>query len=667
MKRVIILFVLFPLSGWALAPERVLPKTLVIKPVSWYAEQRKAWAEAIAQRPADPAAWLNYYAASVFAHEATGSLQQIVSEMGKAVPNSYEYWVAKGWSAGFTAEAREALQTAYRLKPEQSEAYGLLQLISEFDLNKSDRGLFSKGLYEKSQVSASLLNYSYNVLMSLEPSAVLITEGESTTIPLFVLQDVLNIRQDVTILDLDLLTHQWYATRKFQETGIVQAVRASSFSEDVRAWICSQLPDSNPNRKFYYALTLAKDNITSIKEYLYVVGLASLHSLTNVDNVSQIKRNLEKEFLMDYLLVDFSGESEHDAGRVFSANYLVPMILAYEAYVKEGKTQEADKLRGLMEKIARETGKSSIMANFLYGTNTESIPYYPLAINAKSWEEEMRPLTSTTYAARTEVTNAQYNRFLEYLTANNLSDLYENYKFDFSDYEEPALSMMINYSTPRVETKKNKFFNHYPAVNVRYEAAVAYCEWMTQQYNQAADRKFKKVKFRLPTVDEWQIAAAGIKNPTSWKLNEQMAEVRITPKGAEMDKNAEKRMVSLSEPEILYPWFRYYGLRNSALNTKGCYLGNFKASPCNCPGYRGSKPNSYDGFTTMGPVMSYFANDVGLFDVVGNVAEMVNEKGSACGGSWNHSPDESTIRSIHRYDKPDASIGFRVFMEIVEN
>ena len=65
--------------------------------------------------------------------------------------------------------------------------------------------------------------------------------------------------------------------------------------------------------------------------------------------------------------------------------------------------------------------------------------------------------------------------------------------------------------------------------------------------------------------------------------------------------------------------------------------------------------------------MSYFANDVGLFDVVGNVAEMVNEKGSACGGSWNHSPDESTIRSIHRYDKPDASIGFRVFMEIVEN
>jgi len=52
--------------------------------------------------------------------------------------------------------------------------------------------------------------------------------------------------------------------------------------------------------------------------------------------------------------------------------------------------------------------------------------------------------------------------------------------------------------------------------------------------------------------------------------------------------------------------------------------------------------------------------------MVGNVAEMTLEKGKACGGSWNHTPEESTIRSINTYTKPDAAIGFRVFMEIIE-
>jgi hypothetical protein len=45
---------------------------------------------------------------------------------------------------------------------------------------------------------------------------------------------------------------------------------------------------------------------------------------------------------------------------------------------------------------------------------------------------------------------------------------------------------------------------------------------------------------------------------------------------------------------------------------------------------------------------------------------MIDEKGKACGGSWNHVPEESTIISVNEYKGPDSSIGFRVFMEVVE-
>jgi hypothetical protein len=57
---------------------------------------------------------------------------------------------------------------------------------------------------------------------------------------------------------------------------------------------------------------------------------------------------------------------------------------------------------------------------------------------------------------------------------------------------------------------------------------------------------------------------------------------------------------------------------------------------------------------------------MGFFDVVGNVAEMIDEKGKAYGGSWNHFPNESTIRSVDDYKGQSGAVGFRVFMEVIE-
>ena len=75
-------------------------------------------------------------------------------------------------------------------------------------------------------------------------------------------------------------------------------------------------------------------------------------------------------------------------------------------------------------------------------------------------------------------------------------------------------------------------------------------------------------------------------------------------------------------------------------------------------------PNG-DGFPITAKVASYFPNDMGLFDVAGNVEEMIDEKGKACGGSWDHPPEESTIVSIHRYSRPSGTVGFRFFMDVI--
>jgi formylglycine-generating enzyme len=114
-------------------------------------------------------------------------------------------------------------------------------------------------------------------------------------------------------------------------------------------------------------------------------------------------------------------------------------------------------------------------------------------------------------------------------------------------------------------------YDDYPVVGVSWRMARAFSHWRTKIWNDFAEGQLDSEGFRLPLEAEWEYAARG---------------------GAQQG---------------LYPWGSYY-LRNA----KGCLLANFK------PG-RGDY--SDDGGAWTVPVGSYYANDYGLFDMAGNVAE----------------------------------------------
>lgn len=241
----------------------------------------------------------------------------------------------------------------------------------------------------------------------------------------------------------------------------------------------------------------------------------------------------------------------------------------------------------------------------------------PGDFDIKSVQKSLVKISDKLYASKFEVSNQEYNRFLESLKRNNRTEAYHKALMDTAQWKNilpDGEIFMANYH-------RHPAFSIYPAVNIHYEAALLFCDWLTEQYNAAPKRPFQQVKFRLPTEEEWIMAAKG------------------------------------GNPKSVYPWEG-----NHLRNKRGMYHCNFGRS------VDGSGPA--DGMNDLtAPTKFYIPNGFGLYQMSGNVAEMLLEKGKTKGGSWQDSEEAMKIENDGKYgtyDAPQPTIGFRYFMDVIE-
>lgn len=243
---------------------------------------------------------------------------------------------------------------------------------------------------------------------------------------------------------------------------------------------------------------------------------------------------------------------------------------------------------------------------------------------------------STTYSCQAffmsdhEVTNFEYRQFLNHLKENNRKEdlkmcLPDSAGWNILKYAHNDPMVQLYHSHPA--------YDEYPVVNITKEAANLYCEYVTEQFRLLYGEQFIN-DVRLPSKLEWMYAAKG---------------------GFERS---------------YYPWGTPW-----TRDDKGCFQANY--SPIGDSQIirddngiycveEGSSPRMYadGGFYTVS-VKSYSPNNYGLFNMSGNVAEMVSDGSIAMGGHWYSTGGEIKVTSEEEYDKPSPFVGFRPVMSYI--
>jgi len=231
-------------------------------------------------------------------------------------------------------------------------------------------------------------DYSYNILQSCEPDAILFTNGDNDTFPLWFLQEVEGIRKDVRVVNLSLLNTTWYIKqlRDYSEPG-VKPIPIKYSDEEIERWCGSSMESvyrrynaypkprmveaagiswkmpipkgynvlrtedimvynivkwNNWERPIYFAITVAEENKIGLDPYLRMEGMVfKLVKTKGADqiDIEKTRRNVDEVYRYRGL-TDPKVYKDSNTLKLLS-NYRAVHLQLANAYLKRGQMEEA--------------------------------------------------------------------------------------------------------------------------------------------------------------------------------------------------------------------------------------------------------------------------------------------------------------------------------------
>lgn len=361
-------------------PEKVYSIVKTVRPFDWYISQAGLWKKEIDQNRKNADAWLNFYTANRMAGKINKEawekkkgpgcmeMDEIVREMEKEVPGSFEYNYVRTWNDGFrTEESEKYLFKAYELDPDRPEIYGSLVNYYEMRREKGKEEEICMKWFNSNEMSPGILNYNYNVIQSLDDNGIIITNGDNDTYPLWILQYALGLKKSVMVVNIHLIMVDSYRKKLFAENNIPECIQCSG-EKNQQETIINHLI-SKSGRPVYFANTLSPGYYKAFEEDLYIIGLAFRYSKENFDNLAVARNNYEHNYLLDYLRIDFRKDESKSVMNSMNMGYLPLFIKLYDHYRLSGEQEKAEEIKQLSFRIARNGDPGADVEEWFSGKN----------------------------------------------------------------------------------------------------------------------------------------------------------------------------------------------------------------------------------------------------------------------------------------------------------
>lgn len=370
MKRItkfsiLIALCAFSLQSMAQKPEPVYSVVRQIHNFDWYEQQAKAWKQEIDKGTSNNMAWVHWFHANRYAAFADAKKREkskapyfqkaetILKMAEKAIPNSFEllYLQTKDNTGGH--KSGDIILKAQAMRPYDPLIMPELMNHYQFDQDKAAIETVSQKWIESNEMPQELLATAYNNLISLEPNAILLVNGDNDTYPAWVLQAGKKIRPDVTIINIALSCIDSYREKLFAVNNL-PALQFKNDADRQSSAIVNHLIEKVTDRPIYISIFVDDDNYKKYSNQMYLTGLSYKYSKEPFDNLAVIRNNVENKYLLDFLKQTFNNNYAQSAVNQMNTGYLAIFLKLYEHYQASGETVKAQKIKELAKNIAEK-------------------------------------------------------------------------------------------------------------------------------------------------------------------------------------------------------------------------------------------------------------------------------------------------------------------------